>query len=142
MASAGLLAYFLRSNTIAVIILMSILMFFMYISNTADPELYANCAEYSGKKLGYDVTGTVMGLLTVPIKLGIVARGILVSGCLSLGAYTSAMADMSYFTEARAAELLKLQNGVCMGFMVIPAVCILAGALLLWVGYKPDQNRN
>ena len=115
-------------------------MFFMYISNTADPELYANCAEFSGRKLGYDVTGTVMGLLTVPIKLGIVARGILISGCLSLGAYTSAMADMAYFTEERAGELLTLQNGVCMGFMVIPAVCILAGALLLLIGYKPDKN--
>lgn len=140
MAAAGLLAFVLRSNTIAVIVLMSILMFFMYISNTADPELYANCAEFSGRKLGYDVTGTVMGLLTVPIKLGIVARGILISGCLSLGAYTSAMADMAYFTEERAGELLTLQNGVCMGFMVIPAVCILAGALLLLIGYKPDKN--
>ena len=39
MAAAGLLAFVLRSNTIAVIVLMSILMFFMYISNTADPEL-------------------------------------------------------------------------------------------------------
>ena len=36
MAAAGLLAFVLRSNTIAVIVLMSILMFFMYISNTAD----------------------------------------------------------------------------------------------------------
>lgn len=65
-----------------------------------------------------------MGLLTVPIKLGIVARGLLISGCLAIGAYTSAMADMSYFTEANAAELATLQTGVCVGFMIIPAVCV------------------
>lgn len=140
MAAAGFLAFVLRSNTTIVIVLMSILMFFMYISNTADPELYANCAQFSGEKLGYDVTGTVMGLLTVPIKLGIVARGLLISGCLALGAYTSAMADMSYFTEANAAELTTLQNGVCAGFMIIPSVCVLAGALLLQFGYKLGKN--
>lgn len=140
MAAAGFLAFVLRSNTTIVIVLMSILMFFMYISNTADPELYANCAQFSGEKLGYDVTGTVMGLLTVPIKLGIVARGLLISGCLALGAYTSAMADMSYFTEANAAELATLQTGVCVGFMIIPAVCVLVGALLLQFGYKLGKN--
>lgn len=140
MAAAGLLAFVLRSNTMIVIVLMSVVMFFMYISNTADPELYANCAQFSGEKLGYDVTGTVMGLLTVPIKLGIVARGLLISGCLALGAYTSAMADMSYFTEANAAELVTLQTGVCVGFMVIPAVCVLVGALLLQFGYKLGKN--
>ena len=140
MAAAGFLAFVLRSNTTIVIVLMSILMFFMYISNTADPELYANCAQFSGEKLGYDVTGTVMGLLTVPIKLGIVARGLLISGCLALGAYTSAMADMSYFTEANAAELTTLQTGVCAGFMIIPAVCVLVGALLLQFGYKLGKN--
>lgn len=142
MGAAGLIAYVLRGNTAAVIILMSILMFFMYISNTADPELYANCAQFSGTKLGYDVTGTVMGLLTVPIKLGIVARGLLISGCLALGAYTSEMADISYFTESKAAELTTLQNGVCAGFMIIPAVCILAGALLLQFGYKLNKGGN
>lgn len=139
MAAAGLLAYVLRSNTTVVIVLMSILMFFMYISNTADPELYANCAAFSGQKLGYDVTGTVMGLLTVPIKLGIVARGLLISGCLALGSYTAAMAEISYFTPDRAGELLTLQNGVCMGFMVIPAACVLAAALLLQFGYKLER---
>ena len=142
MAASGFLAYLLRSNTIVVIVLMSILMFFMYISNTADPELYANCAQFSGGKLGYDVTGTVMGLLTVPIKLGIVARGLLISGRLALGAYTSAMADMSYFTEANAAELTTLQNGVCAGFMFIPAACVLVAALLLQFGYKLDKNNE
>ncbi len=139
MAVAGLIAFVLRSNTTIVIVLMSILMFFMYISNTADPELYANCAQYSGEKLGYDVTGTVMGLLTVPIKLGIVARGLLISGCLALGAYTSAMADMSYF-DGKASELVTLQNGVCAGFMVIPAVCLIVAALLLQFGFKISKD--
>lgn len=139
MAAAGVLGYVFRSNTTAVIVLMSVLMFFLYISTTADPELFANCAAFSGKKLGYDVTGTVMGLLTVPIKLGIVARGLLISGCLAIGSYTSAMADMSYFTEDKAAELATLQNGVCIGFMIIPAVCILVGALLMQFGYKLED---
>ncbi len=35
----------------------------------------------------------------------------------------------------------QLQRGISMGFMIIPAVVILIGAVILALGYKLDQER-
>ena len=65
-------------------------------------------------KTGYDTTGTVMGLLTVPLKFGIVMRGILVSVALGTGGFSADIAP--------ATASAPVQRGICIGFMVIPAV--------------------
>ena len=132
MAAAGFLGFLMYDQTMAVIVLMCILMFAMNLTNACDPELYANCAAYSGKKLGYDVTGTVMGLLAVPVKVGIIMRGILISACLALANFNADI-DPSAATPA-------LERGISMGFMVLPAIVILAGALLLALGYRLKQE--
>lgn len=129
MAAAG---FFMYSQTMVVIVLMCILMFAMNLTNACDPELYANCAAYSGKKLGYDVTGTVMGLLAVPVKVGIIMRGILISACLALANFNADI-DPSAATE-------ELERGISMGFMILPAAVILVGALLLAFGYRLKQE--
>ena len=128
MAAAGILSFVLYKNTIIVIIGMAIVLFIMNLTCACDPELFANCAAYSGEKLGADVTGTVMGLLTVPIKIGIVFRGILISACLALAGFDSS-------AEAVDATV-RLQRGVSAGFMLIPAIVILLGALMLLFGYR------
>lgn len=124
-------AFFAYSQTWVVMAAMCAVMFILVLTNACDPELFSNCAAYSGKKLGYDVTGTVMGLLTVPIKIGIVSRGILISACLALAQFSSE-------TDPSMASL-QLQRGISMGFMIIPAVVILLGAVILAFGYKLDQ---
>ena len=126
-------AFFAYSQTWVVMAAMCAVMFILVLTNACDPELFSNCAAYSGKKLGYDVTGTVMGLLTVPIKIGIVSRGILISACLALAQFNSDL-DPSMATP-------QLQRGISMGFMIIPAVVILIGAIILAFGYKLDQER-
>lgn len=125
-------AFFAYSQTWVVMAAMCAVMFILVLTNACDPELFSNCAAYSGKKLGYDVTGTVMGLLTVPIKIGIVSRGILISACLALAQFSSE-------TDPSMASL-QLQRGISMGFMIIPAVVILLGAVILAFGYKLDQD--
>lgn len=132
MAGAGFLGFLMYSQTMAVIVLMCILLFAMNLTNACDPELYANCAAYSGKKLGYDVTGTVMGLLAVPVKVGIIMRGILISACLALANFNADI-DPSVATK-------ELERGISVGFMVLPAIVILAGALLLAFGYRLKQE--
>lgn len=132
MGVSALIAFLLYKNTMAVMALMCVLLFSMNMTNACDPELYANCAVYSGKKLGYDVTGTVMGLLTVPIKVGIVMRGILISACLAVAGFSAEM-EHSAATE-------ELQRGVSIGFMVLPAFVILAGAVILAFGYRLKQE--
>ena len=128
-----LIAYLLFKSTIAVIILMSIMFFVMNLTNACDPELFAVCAGYSSQKTGFDTTGTVMGLLTVPIKFGIVMRGILISVALAIGGFS---ADID-----PASASASVQRGICIGFMVIPAVVVIVGALVLQFGYRLGQDK-
>ena len=125
-------AYFLYKNVTVVICLMTVTVFSMTLTNACEPELYAACAGFSSQKLGVDTTGTVMGLLTVPLKIGIVFRGILIPAVLALGGFDASI------SAAEASE--SVRQGICLGFMVIPAVCVALGAVILNLGYKLDKK--
>ncbi len=130
---AGMAAAFLiYQNTWVVIVLMCVVIFSMTLTNACEPELYATCAVYSSSKTGYDTTGTVMGLLTVPLKIGIVMRGILIGAALAISGFS---ADIDPATAGEA-----VQRGICIGFMVIPAAVIAVGALVLMFGYRLDKK--
>lgn len=125
-------AYFLYKNVTLVICLMTVTVFSMTLTNACEPELYAACAGFSSQKLGVDTTGTVMGLLTVPLKVGIVFRGILIPAVLAMGGFDAAI------SAAEASE--SVRQGICLGFMIIPAVCVALGAVILNLGYKLDKK--
>ncbi len=127
MAVGMVVAFVIYQSTWGVIVLMSLVVFAMTMTNACEPELFAVCAGYSSAKTGFDTTGTVMGLLTVPVKVGIVMRGILISVALAIGGFSADIAP-----EAAGAAV---QRGICIGFMIIPAVVIFAGALILMFGY-------
>lgn len=133
MAVGMIAAFLIYQSTWTVIALMCVVVFAMTLTNACEPELFANCAGYSSKKTGYDTTGTVMGLLTVPVKVGIVMRGILISAALAIGGFS---ADID-----PAAASTAVQRGICIGFMIIPAVVIFIGSLALLFGYRLDENR-
>jgi len=124
----GVVGYLLFQNLLVAMITMSAFTFMLRLTNACDPELYAKCARFIGNKLGYDVTGTVMGLLTVPLKIGIVFRGILISVVLGIAGFDAAI-DPSLADAA-------LQSGVSIGFMIIPAVVAIFGAIALAFGYR------
>lgn len=132
MAAGMLAAFAIYQSTWGVIILMCLVIFAMTLTNACEPELFANCAGYSSAKTGFDTTGTVMGLLTVPVKIGIVMRGILISTALAIGGFSADIAP-----EAAGAVV---QRGICIGFMVIPAVVIAAGAVILVFGYGLNKE--
>ena len=133
MGALMLIAYVAFRSTALVIVLMSVMFFAMNLTNACDPELFAVCAGYSSQKTGFDTTGTVMGLLTVPVKFGIVMRGILISVALGIGGFS---ADIDPATASAA-----VQRGICIGFMIIPALVVLAGALCFQFGYRLDQGK-
>lgn len=124
-------AFFLYKNVTLVIALMTVTVFAMTLTNACEPELYAACAGFSSKKLGVDTTGTVMGLLTVPLKIGIVIRGILIPAVLALGGFDASI------LPADASD--SVRQGICLGFMIIPAACVALGAVILNLGYKLDK---
>lgn len=133
MAAGMLVAFLIYQNTWAVIALMCVVVFAMTLTNACEPELFANCAGYSSEKTGYDTTGTVMGLLTVPVKVGIVMRGILISAALAISGFS---ADIDPATASTV-----VQRGICIGFLIIPAVVIFVGSLALFFGYRLDEKK-
>lgn len=133
MAAGMFAAYFVYSQTWTVITLMCLVIFAMFITNACEPELFAACAAYSNYKTGHDATGTIMGLLTVPVKIGIITRGILISVALAIGGFS---ADID-----PANATVELQKGISIGFMVIPAVAILIGAIVLIFGYRLSNEK-
>ncbi|MCC6093553.1 MAG: MFS transporter [Eubacterium sp.] len=128
-----LIAFIIFNNVGMVIVLMGIMYFALNLSCASEPELFSNCAAFSSERVGYDTTGTVMGLLTVPVKVGIVLRGILINAALAIGGF-SASVDPAAATES-------VKRGICVGFMLMPAIFVLAGACILIFGYrlKPQQ---
>lgn len=134
MGIAMLAAFVIYEKWIPVIILMAVTFFAMNITTTCDPELFATCAQFSSAKTGFDTTGTVMGLLTVPVKFGIVMRGILISAALAIGGF-SATVDPAQATE-------QMKRGICIGFMIIPALVVIAGAVILAFGYRLGRENT
>ena len=128
MAASMFGAFLMYTQTVVVISLMCVMMFFLMLTNACDMELFATCSIYSSEKLGYDTTGTIMGLSAVPIKIGIITRGILIAATLSIAGFDATI------NPDLASETLQL--GISMGFMVIPAVTILIGAFIMIFGYR------
>lgn len=71
----------------------------------------------------------IMGLSNIPLKIGVVSRGILINACLAMAGFSVAAAQANQVTE-------KLARGISMGFTVIPAIAVAIGAVILIFGYK------
>ena len=97
------------------------------------PALYADTIVYSEWKTGKNATGWISGLQNVPLKVGVMFRGIIISACL-------AVANFDPSIEAAAATV-ELQKGICLAFMVIPACALIVAALLLAFGFRITKEK-
>ena len=61
-------------------------------------------------------------------------RGILISAALAIGGF-SATVDPSQATE-------QMKRGICIGFMIIPALVVIAGAVILAFGYRLGRENT
>ena len=59
-------------------------------------------------------------------------RGILISACLSLAHFDVGVDPLASTEE--------MQRGISIGFMILPALVILAGAAILGFGYRLKQE--
>ena len=123
------LGFLFYNSTWVVLIMVSIAQFFCTMTNACGPALYADCAIYSEYKTGTNATGMIMGLSNIPLKIGVVSRGILINACLAMAGFSLAVVQSNEVTE-------KLARGISMGFTVIPAIAVGIGALILIFGYK------
>jgi GPH family glycoside/pentoside/hexuronide:cation symporter len=133
MAIAGAIAFFGYKSTVVAVLAMSVMMFMINMTKAADPTLYAMCANHSSEKIGHNVTGTVMGLLNVPVKVGILFRSLIIGATLAL-IHFDASVDPSAATES-------FQHGIAAGFMLVPAIICLIGALLMTFGFRLKEDK-
>lgn len=133
MAALLLIANFTYSNVTLVIIFMSIAQFGYGICYACVPALYADTVIYNEWKTRTNATGWISGLQNVPLKVGVVTRGIVISACLAIASFSPDI-DPSAATTA-------LMKGICLAFMVIPAVALIVGALLLLIGFRLTKEK-
>ena len=131
MAVIAGIAFMLHNNWMAVMILMSIGRFGYGIAYACTPALYADTIVYSEWKTGKNATGWISGLQNVPLKVGVMTRGIIINSCLAAGGFVAGV-------EAADAGL---KRAISMAFIGIPAIALLIAGILLLVGFGLTKQR-
>jgi GPH family glycoside/pentoside/hexuronide:cation symporter len=95
--------------------------------------LFSNVAVYSEWKTGKNTTPFIMGLMSLPMKMGAFAAwGIIVPLALALGGFVSgtnpALADTA------------LKSSVLNTFMLIPGLVTLLAFVILFFGYRLNNE--
>lgn len=133
MSALLLVSYFTGEWVYVVIAIMCVVQFGYGIIFACTPVLYSDTIIYSEWKTGKNATGWISGLQQLPLKLGVVTRGIIISACLAVAGFQTGM-DISTVTDS-------VKQGICVAFMIIPAICLLIGALLLTFGFKLTKEK-
>lgn len=123
-----LLARIDYTNMWLAIVLLSIAQFGYGIIYSSIAALYGDCVVYSEWKTGKNSAGWISGLQLAPLKLGFVARGMVIPAILAAVGFVAGMDP--------ADSTLALQEGIANGFMVMPAILLAVSALLLIFGFR------
>ncbi|SFB29686.1 glycoside/pentoside/hexuronide:cation symporter, GPH family [Acetitomaculum ruminis DSM 5522] len=126
-------SYLFYNNALVVMVLMSLAMFGYGITYACTPALYGDTIVYAEWKTGKNAAGWISGLQNVPLKVSIMTRGIIISSCLAMGAFSK---DID---PAQASDVLK--NAISLGFMIIPAVALAVAVVALVFGFKLTKDK-
>ena len=134
MAVVLVICNFMYTNVYMVIGLMALAQFGYGVAYSLTPALYADTIIYSEWKTGKNATGWISGLQNVPLKLGVLARGIVITACLAVASFDAKAVDMSNVP-------VELQKAVCLAFMIVPAVALVVAGLLLLFGFRLTKEK-
>jgi GPH family glycoside/pentoside/hexuronide:cation symporter len=132
MSIAMFIAYFMYSSVWVVFSLMLLAQVGYGICYACAPALYADTAVYAEWKTGKSNVGWIMGLQTVPLKVGVILRGIVVAASLAAANFDAKI------DPAKAS--VELQKGVTAAFALWPAIFVAAGFLILLLGYRLNKE--
>ena len=142
-----LVSYFSYKNATVVFVLMLIAQAGYGVAYASSPALYADCAVYSKWKTKKDTTGFIMGLQTLPLKIGVFVRSALLNAVLGAAGYDLYSAQISEAknagTLAQLSETLPdtLKQGVAGAFCLWAAIFCIIGVVLLVLFYKLDNKK-
>ena len=116
-----------------VIVYMSIAQFGYGCVYSLMSALYADAVVYAHWKTGKNPSGWVMGIQNVPLKIGAMVRGAVVAAGLAGTGFKGGMA-VADTTPA-------MMNGITNTFMMIPGIMMIAGAVVLLLGYRLKKSQ-
>jgi GPH family glycoside/pentoside/hexuronide:cation symporter len=133
MAVALILAYYAYSNPALVISLMTITLFCYGMTYAAAQALYADTVVYATWKTGKDASGWIMGLQTLPLKLAIFLKGLILPAVLAAVSFSPKLDPATLSDAAR--------QGLATPFTLIPGIFCVAGTLLLIFGFRLTKQK-
>ncbi len=127
------LAFMNYTNPTLVLIFMSLGRLGYGICYACTPALYADTIIYSEWKTGKNASGWISGLQNVPLKVGVLTRGIIINACLAAGGFVAGIA---------AEEVTDgLKKAICMAFIGVPAIALVIAGVLMIVGYRLSKDK-
>jgi GPH family glycoside/pentoside/hexuronide:cation symporter len=136
MAAALIIAYLNYSNPWMVIGLMTLVQLGQGICYSVSTALYADTCVYAQWKLGTDSRGWIMGLATLPLKISIIGRSLIINVSLMLVGFNAAA-----IRAGTQQVTVELQKGITAAFALIPAIILIVGIVLLLFGYKLTREK-
>jgi GPH family glycoside/pentoside/hexuronide:cation symporter len=135
-AAACFLIYLNYANVRLVIGLMILVQFCQGICYSVYPALFGDCAVYTKWKSNADARGFVMGLITVPLKVAIIGRSVIVNASLMAVGFSAVALRNN-------PELLNesLKKGITSAFALVPGIILLVGILLMVFGYRLTREK-
>lgn len=134
MAVVLVISRLLYTNVTLVIVFMCLALFGYGVCYSLTPALYADTIVFSQWKTGKNATGWISGLQNVPLKLGVLARGIVITGCLAIANFDADKVDIANVSP-------ELQNAICLAFMIIPAIALVVAGLMLLFGFRLTKEK-
>ncbi len=128
MAACSGIAFLRYEHMYEVIVFMSLVQLGFGVVIASQPMLYSDVIIYNQWKTGKNAAGWITGLQMVPLNVGIVSRGLIISACLAVASFDPNMVMDVIPTE--------LKTGICVAFMVIPGAVLLVGALIFAFGFR------
>lgn len=133
MAVCSGLAFLRYDKMYEVIVLMSLVQLGFGVIIASQPMLYSDVIIYNEWKTGKNAAGWITGLQMVPLNIGIVSRGLIISACLAVASF-----DPNQVMDVIPTEL---KTGICVAFMIIPAAVLLVGALIFGIGFRLTKEK-
>ena len=141
MAALMVISYLMYANAVVVFILMIAAQFGYGIAYACSPALYADTAVYAKWKSGKDSTGFIMGLQTVPLKVAVLIKSVLLNAALGMAGYDAYRQAISDKTVTAAELPASLKQGVCGAFSLWSGIFLIVGFLILLFGYKLTNDK-
>lgn len=129
----SLLSYFVVGKYSLLLVTMCIAYFGLNATNGLSPAIYSDIIIYSEWKTGKNATGWIMGLSNVPIKVGVVLRGVIINAFLAAGGFATGM------TVANAPATLA--HSISIGFTLIPAAIAAISLILVVFFFRLTPNK-